>query len=261
MTRREWLQLSAASTLTGGLQFPLALAQEPAKAKSPDEMIHEYLAAEVKRLSARFMDGAKTKDEWEAKRPRLKERVPRHARPLAAAREDAAEGDRHRHARTRRRRRSRSCTSRASRGCTSPATCTGRRTPARSKKLPAILYVCGHSGRGRDGNKTAFQDHGLWFAIERLRLPRRRHAAARRDRRHPPRHVQPRTASGGTAAATRRPASSAGTASAASTTSCSRPDVDPEQDRRHRHLRRRRDDGLDRRRRRPREGRRARSAA
>ena len=24
-------------------------------------------------------------------------------------------------------------------------------------KLPAVLYVCGHSGRGRDGNKTAFQ--------------------------------------------------------------------------------------------------------
>lgn len=30
--------------------------------------------------------------------------------------------------------------------------------------LPTILYVCGHSGRGRDGNKTAFQDHGMWFA-------------------------------------------------------------------------------------------------
>ena len=29
---------------------------------------------------------------------------------------------------------------------------------------PAIVYLCGHSGRGRDGNKTAFQDHGLWFA-------------------------------------------------------------------------------------------------
>jgi dienelactone hydrolase len=27
-----------------------------------------------------------------------------------------------------------------------------------------VLYVCGHSGRGRDGNKTAFQDHGMWFA-------------------------------------------------------------------------------------------------
>lgn len=29
---------------------------------------------------------------------------------------------------------------------------------------PAVVYVCGHSGRGRDGNKTAFQDHGIWFA-------------------------------------------------------------------------------------------------
>jgi dienelactone hydrolase len=32
------------------------------------------------------------------------------------------------------------------------------------KPLPAIVYVCGHSSRGRDGNKTAFQDHGFWFA-------------------------------------------------------------------------------------------------
>lgn len=31
-------------------------------------------------------------------------------------------------------------------------------------KLPAVLYVCGHAGRGRDGNKTAFQQHGMWFA-------------------------------------------------------------------------------------------------
>ena len=31
-------------------------------------------------------------------------------------------------------------------------------------RLPAVLYVCGHSGRGRNGNKTAFQSHGIWFA-------------------------------------------------------------------------------------------------
>jgi dienelactone hydrolase len=31
-------------------------------------------------------------------------------------------------------------------------------------RLPAVLYVCGHSGRGRNGNKTAFQSHGMWFA-------------------------------------------------------------------------------------------------
>jgi dienelactone hydrolase len=39
--------------------------------------------------------------------------------------------------------------------------------PAETKpgeRLPAVFYVCGHSGRGRDGNKTAFQGHGMWFA-------------------------------------------------------------------------------------------------
>jgi dienelactone hydrolase len=29
---------------------------------------------------------------------------------------------------------------------------------------PAILYSCGHYNGGRDGNKTACQEHGLWFA-------------------------------------------------------------------------------------------------
>ena len=164
MTRREWLQLSAASTLTGGLHSPLAFAQEPAKPKSPDEMIHAYLAAEAKRIDRAVHGRGEDESGVGGKRPRLKERVPRHARPLAAAGEDAAQGDRHRHARARRRRRSRSCTSRASRGCTSPATSTGRRRARRTRSCPAILYVCGHSGRGRDGNKTAFQDHGMWFA-------------------------------------------------------------------------------------------------
>jgi len=32
------------------------------------------------------------------------------------------------------------------------------------EKLPAVFYVCGHSGRGRDGNKVAYQSHGIWFA-------------------------------------------------------------------------------------------------
>src|SRR5262245_66353498 len=36
--------------------------------------------------------------------------------------------------------------------------------PPPKDKVPAVLYVCGHSGRGRDGNKTAFQHHGMWFA-------------------------------------------------------------------------------------------------
>jgi len=38
--------------------------------------------------------------------------------------------------------------------------------PAKSpagQRLPGIVYVCGHSGMGRNGNKTAYQSHGIWF--------------------------------------------------------------------------------------------------
>ena len=32
------------------------------------------------------------------------------------------------------------------------------------ERLPAVLYLCGHSDRGRNGNKVAYQSHGIWFA-------------------------------------------------------------------------------------------------
>jgi dienelactone hydrolase len=32
------------------------------------------------------------------------------------------------------------------------------------QRLPAVFYVCGHSGMGRNGNKSAYQSHGIWFA-------------------------------------------------------------------------------------------------
>ena len=39
-----------------------------------------------------------------------------------------------------------------------PATVTS------GEKLPAVLYVCGHAGMQRNGNKTAYQSHGIWLA-------------------------------------------------------------------------------------------------
>lgn len=39
--------------------------------------------------------------------------------------------------------------------------------PATSRpgeRFPAVLYVCGHTSRKRNGNKTAYQSHGIWFA-------------------------------------------------------------------------------------------------
>ena len=140
----------------------LAMSLTPADTAKADEAIHQYLAAEAKRLSANFMDGAKTSAEWAAKRPKLKEQflemlglspLPEKT-PLKAA-----------------------VTGTLERGGvvienvhfqSKPGLyVTGnlyrpKDVPA-GKKLPAVLYVCGHSGRGRDGNKTAFQDHGMWF--------------------------------------------------------------------------------------------------
>ena len=55
------------------LLYPLALhAQDKKKDKKPgDEMIEKYLNAEADKLSAKFLDGATTIDEWKKKRPRL----------------------------------------------------------------------------------------------------------------------------------------------------------------------------------------------
>jgi hypothetical protein len=45
-----------------------AMAQ-PAKPTPGDEMIYKYLCAETDKLSQKFMDGAKTLEEWQKKRP------------------------------------------------------------------------------------------------------------------------------------------------------------------------------------------------
>jgi dienelactone hydrolase len=34
----------------------------------------------------------------------------------------------------------------------------------KGQRLPAVLYVCGHSNAGRNGNKAPYQAHGIWFA-------------------------------------------------------------------------------------------------
>src|SRR6266498_3039367 len=52
--------------------FPIALGAQEKKDKKPgDEMIEKYLNAEADKLSQKFMDGARTIDEWKQKRPRL----------------------------------------------------------------------------------------------------------------------------------------------------------------------------------------------
>jgi dienelactone hydrolase len=139
----------------------VTLAQTVPDTKAGDAMIEKYLAAETDRLQAKFLDGAKTRAEWEAKRPRLRreyldmlglwplpERTPLHA-TVTGTREHAGVVIERLHYQSKP-------------GLYVTANLYRPKEP--TGRLPAILYVCGHSGRGRDGNKTAFQDHGLGFA-------------------------------------------------------------------------------------------------
>jgi dienelactone hydrolase len=146
--------------LTASLMSPAA-DPDPDAVKRADEAIHKYLAAEAAKLSQKFMDGAKTKCEWEAKRPRLKQEfldmlglwpLPEKTPLKTTVTGTLERGD---------------VTIEKVHFQSRPGLyVTGNlyRPKGASGKLPTILYVCGHSGRGRDGNKTAFQDHGLWFA-------------------------------------------------------------------------------------------------
>lgn len=171
MTRRDLLRVSAFGVLPGGLAPRLtrgtADSRRPPAEPTPDERIHAYLAEQVKRISSRFMDGVKTKAEWEAARPRLKreflEMLGLDPLPEKTPLKAVTTGTIERHG----------VTIEKVHFQSKPGLyVTGnlylpKASPDRQVggvKRPAILYVCGHSGRGRDGNKTAFQDHGLWFA-------------------------------------------------------------------------------------------------
>ena len=160
MNRRDLLRASAIALASGGLSPTRAFGAEPPPA---DEMIRKYLAAEAKRLSAKFMDGATTKAEWEKAKPQLKrefldmlgldplpEKTPLKAAVTGTLTRGAVTVENLHY--------------QSKPGLYVTANLYRPKAVAAGAKLPAILYVCGHSNKGRDGNKTAFPDHGLWFA-------------------------------------------------------------------------------------------------
>jgi dienelactone hydrolase len=126
-------------------------------------MIQAYLAAETAKLSASFADDVKSLADWQAKRPEYVEQYyymlglsPRPEKtPLAPTITGTLKGDGYEvdmiHYQS-----------------VPHLYVTGNLyRPAKVKEgeqLPAIFYVCGHSGRGRNGNKVAYQSHGIWFA-------------------------------------------------------------------------------------------------
>src|SRR5262245_12490535 len=129
-------------------------AQQPAKPTPGDEMIEKYLAAETDKLSKRFLDGATTRAEWEKKRPRLHqeylymlglwpllEKTPLKATVTGTLEHEGVVIDKL-HFQSK------------------PGlyvTANLYRPKSAKGKLPTILYVCGHSNKGRDGSKSAYQ--------------------------------------------------------------------------------------------------------
>jgi cephalosporin-C deacetylase-like acetyl esterase len=147
-----------------GLLLLALPAAVPAQAPAPtegDKQIDKYLAAETDRLNKRVLNGATTLAEWQQRRPRLRreyyymlglwplpEKTPLHATVTGKTEHDGIIIE-NLHFQSR------------------PGlyvTANLYRPKEVKGKLQTILYLCGHAGRGRDGNKSAYQDQGLWFA-------------------------------------------------------------------------------------------------
>ncbi|MFI5380554.1 MAG: alpha/beta hydrolase family protein [Tepidisphaerales bacterium] len=136
---------------------------QPDRGAPGDEMIQKYLQQETAKLSARFADDIRSREAWEAKRPQYleeyfymlglsprPEKTPLHATVTGTLERDGYVVDMlHYQSRP---------------GLYVTGNLYRPASVKPGEKLPAIFYVCGHSNRGRDGNKVAYQSHGIWFA-------------------------------------------------------------------------------------------------
>ncbi len=157
-----FLTACLASIVSAASAFAQALG-EPDRGQPGDVMIQDYLARETARLAMKWDAGVKSQADWLDQRPEYYEQylymlglwpLPEKT-PLAATVTGNYEGDgfvvENLHFQSR-----------------PKLYVTGNLyRPANvnpGERLPAVFYVCGHSGRGRHGNKVAFQSHGIWLA-------------------------------------------------------------------------------------------------
>src|SRR5688500_8321891 len=136
---------------------------EPDRGQPGDAMIQDYLARETARLGLKWDADVKSLADWQARTPEyydqylymlglapLPEKTPLQATVTGIYKGDGYEVDMLHYQ------------SRPQLYVTSNLYRPANAKPG--EKLPAVLYVCGHSGRGRNGNKVAFQSHGIWLA-------------------------------------------------------------------------------------------------
>ena len=136
---------------------------EPDQGQPGDLMIQAYLGKQADRLHDTFLDGVKSKEDWLTRKPAweeefhhmlglspLPEKTPLKATITGTLERDGYAVDLIHYQ------------SRPGLYVTGNLYRPSNYIPG--DKLPAILYVCGHAQRGRNGNKTAYQSHGIWYA-------------------------------------------------------------------------------------------------
>jgi dienelactone hydrolase len=159
-------QMAAILSLTVCVGVSAVFAQmhdPPDRGQPGDEMIQQYLAQETEKICAAFPQDYASSEHWQGLRDQYRQEYfymlglpPEPAKtPLHATITGTLQGDSfvvdmlHYQSMPR-------------------LYVTGNLyRPAQvqsGQRLPAVLYVCGHSNCGRNGNKTAYQSHGIWFA-------------------------------------------------------------------------------------------------
>jgi dienelactone hydrolase len=128
-----------------------------------DEMVHKYLTRIAEDLHSQFLKDVKSVDDWEKLRPKYKEEyfymlglwpMPEKT-PIKATITGTLSGDNYAVDMLYYQSMPRLYVT---------ANLYRPKNVVEGQRLPAVLYVCGHSPRGRNGNKTAYQSHGIWFA-------------------------------------------------------------------------------------------------
>lgn len=156
-----WLILIAAVAV-GRPAHAQALGQ-PDRGQSGDEAVQTWLAAEARRLDGQFAQDVVSREDFDQKRAGwreeyltmldlspLPERTPLHPTITGTLDQGDYLVD---------------CLHYQSRPQLYVTANVYRPKVTKSgEKLPAVLYVCGHAGRGRDGCKTAYQSNAIWLA-------------------------------------------------------------------------------------------------
>jgi len=159
---RLWC-LAILISLSGILTVHAQEYGKPDRDQPGDEMIQEYLKCITEDLHRRFLKDVESVDDWKKLRPKYKEEyfymlglwpIPQNA-PIKATVTGALSGDDY------------IVEMLHYQSCPRLYVTANLYRPknvAEGRRLSGVLYVCGHSPRGRNGNKTAYQSHGIWFA-------------------------------------------------------------------------------------------------